>query len=91
MAERSELENELAEMLVDVLFLEDVDPKSIEPEQPLFGEGLGLDSIDALEIAMAVAKKFKVELSAENEKNREIFASVRSLANYIEANLQDES
>lgn len=88
MAERSELENELAEMLVEILFLEDVDPLSIEPEEPLFGEGLGLDSIDALEIAMAVAKKYKVELSAENENNREIFASLRSLAHYIEKNRQ---
>lgn len=86
MAQRSELENELAELLVEALFLEDVDPASIDPEAPLFGEGLALDSIDALEIAMAVSKKYQVELSPNNENNREIFASLRSLAAYVDAN-----
>ena len=86
MAEQTELEKELAELVVDALFLEDTDPASIDPTAPLFGDGLGLDSIDALEIAMAVSKKYQVELSPNNENNREIFASLRSLATYIEEN-----
>jgi len=90
MAETSVLEKELAELLVEALFLEDVDPASIDPEAPLFGDGLGLDSIDALEIAMAVAKKYQVELSPNNQNNREIFSSLRSLAAYIDANRKQE-
>jgi len=90
MAETSVLEKELAELLVEALFLEDIDPASIDPEAPLFGDGLGLDSIDALEIAMAVAKKYQVELSPNNQNNREIFSSLRSLAAYIDANRKQE-
>jgi acyl carrier protein len=63
--------------------LEDIDPSDIETEEPLFVEGLGLDSIDALELALALHKEFGVQTSAEDERNREIFYSVASLAEFI--------
>jgi acyl carrier protein len=63
--------------------LEDVKPEDIETEAPLFVEGLGLDSIDALELALAIHQQFGVKTSQEDERNREIFFSVKSLAEFI--------
>jgi len=63
--------------------LEDVNPNDIETDAPLFVEGLGLDSIDALELALAIHQEFGVKTSAEDERNREIFYSVKSLAEFI--------
>jgi acyl carrier protein len=77
------LEQELKELIVDSLMLEDVKPTEIESSAPLFVEGLGLDSIDALELAMAIEKKFGVKFQPDDDRNREIFSSVRSLAHYI--------
>jgi acyl carrier protein len=77
------LEQELKELIVDSLMLEDVKPTEIESSAPLFVEGLGLDSIDALELAMAIEKKFGVKFQPDDDRNREIFSSVRSLAQYI--------
>lgn len=71
--------------------LEDVVPDEIEDEAPLFGEGLGLDSIDALELALAIHKQFGVRTSADDERNREIFYSVRSLSNFIRAEQENPS
>lgn len=85
MAFANELEKELAYLIVEVLNLEDVDPEEIDPEASIFGDGLGLDSIDALEIAMAISKKYGVKLKSDDENNREIFSSLRSLAEYVEA------
>jgi acyl carrier protein len=65
--------------------LEDVKPEDIETEAPLFVEGLGLDSIDALELALAIHQQFGVKTSQEDERNREIFYSVKSLAEFIRA------
>ena len=80
----------LAEILVDVLDLEDVEATDILPSAPLFGfenpDSLGLDSIDALEIALAIAKHYDVQLKADDEKNKEIFFSLRSLSDHISAN-----
>jgi len=76
-------EHRLASMIVDVLNLEGVQPEDIGPEQPLFGDGLGLDSIDALEIAVAVSQKYGVQLKAEDEETRSVFETLRSLCNYI--------
>lgn len=81
-----ELEKELKELIVDALMLDDVKPDQIDSEAPLFREGLGLDSIDALELAIAIDRRFGVKLKAEDERNREIFASVRALSTYIAAN-----
>jgi len=75
----------LAELIVATLNLE-VLPADIEPEAPLYGEGLGLDSIDILEIALAVSKVYGVKLRADDENNAEIFKSLRSLNHYIQTN-----
>ena len=79
------IENRLKHLIVEALMLEDVAPGEIEDEAPLFVEGLGLDSIDALELALAVHKEFGVRTSAEDERNREIFYSVKSLSDFIRA------
>jgi acyl carrier protein len=73
-------------LIVDALMLEDIEPAQIDVEAPLFGEGLGLDSIDALELAIAIDKKFGVKIAAEDERNKAIFRSVASLASHIAAN-----
>ncbi|MEM9055930.1 MAG: phosphopantetheine-binding protein [Pseudomonadota bacterium] len=85
MTAQSAAEKELAELLVQTLNLEDVDAATIAPEEALFGEGLGLDSIDALELALAISQTYGVQLRSEDEKTREAFASLRSLAKVIEA------
>ncbi len=77
------LEDRLKKLIVDTLVLEDVDPESIETNAPLFGEGLGLDSIDALELALAIHSEFGVRTREDDEKNREHYASVASLAEFI--------
>jgi acyl carrier protein len=78
------LHGELKKLIVEALMLEDVRPEDIDPEAPLFGEGLGLDSIDALELAIAIDRRFGVKIEAEDERNKEIFRSVASLARHIE-------
>jgi len=78
------LEKELKELIVDALMLDDVTPDEIESEAPLFVEGLGLDSIDALEMAIAIDKKYGVKIKAEDEGTRDIFRTVRSLASHID-------
>ncbi|MCX8005333.1 MAG: phosphopantetheine-binding protein [Burkholderiaceae bacterium] len=79
------LEREIAELIVSCTGLEDVRPEEIDPEAPLFGDGLGLDSIDALEIGVALAKRYGVKLTADSEDNRRHFASVRALARFVAA------
>ena len=76
------MEPEIAAMIVSALDLELV-PKDIDPEAPLFGDGLGLDSIDALELSLEIAKRYGVEIKAEDERNEYIFASLRNLAAYV--------
>jgi acyl carrier protein len=78
-------ETEVAELIVEALHLE-VSPAEIDPEAPLFGEGLGLDSIDALEIALAVSKRYGFQLRSDDERNGQIFASLRNLAAHIDKN-----
>ena len=80
---KSEMERELAEVMVRVLELE-VSPDEIEPEAALFGEGLGLDSIDALELSLEIARRYGVEIKAEDERHERIFASLRALARHVE-------
>ncbi|MEW6021698.1 acyl carrier protein [Massilia sp. Dwa41.01b] len=80
------LEQEVKELIIDVLQLEDITPADIDSEAPLFVEGLGLDSIDALEIGVALQKRYGITLSAESQETRRHFASVRALAAMIEAN-----
>lgn len=81
----SELEQELKGLIVSVLELEDVTAEQIQSEAPLFGAGLGLDSIDALELASAISKRYGVVLKADDEVTRTAFSSVRALAEHIQA------
>ncbi len=85
MTAQSATEKELAELLVQTLNLEDVEPGSIAPEEALFGEGLGLDSIDALELALAISQTYGVQLRSEDERTREAFANLRALSKVVEA------
>ena len=79
------LESELARLIVSALTLE-VAPDEIDPAAPLFGEGLGLDSIDALELSLAIGKSYCVQLRSDDARNHQIFASLRALAAHVEAN-----
>ena len=81
----ADLKQQIKELIISSLELEDVKLENIVDSAPLFGEGLGLDSIDALELGVALKKKFGVKFSAENADNRKHFASVDTLAAYIEA------
>ncbi len=85
---KQELENQLKELIINTLNLEDFSPDDIDAQAPLFHDGLGLDSIDALELGLAVKKTFNITLKAENEEMRSHFYSVSTLADYIESQLQ---
>jgi acyl carrier protein len=89
MAEMSGLEREVAELIIDSLNLEDVSVEEIDPEQPLFRDGLGLDSIDALELALAISKRYGFQLKSDDSQNQQIFASLRALSQHIEQNRRD--
>jgi acyl carrier protein len=80
---REETENKIKELIISSLELEDVTPGDIVSDQPLFGDGLGLDSIDALELGMAIRKQFGITFSKDPADNKRIFHSVKSLADYI--------
>lgn len=82
----SEFENEIAAMIIDVLNLEDITVNEIDADAALFGEGLALDSIDALEIALAVSQRYGFQIKADDANNKNIFSSLRALAGHIEAN-----
>jgi acyl carrier protein len=77
------LEDELRQLIVEALMLEDVRPGDIGADAPLFVEGLGLDSIDALELAMAIERRFGIRFAPDDSKNNQIFRSVRALAEHI--------
>lgn len=79
------LEQEVKELIIDVLQLEDITPADIDSAAPLFVDGLGLDSIDALELGVALQKKYGISLSADSEDTRRHFASVQALAAMIES------
>lgn len=74
---------ELAELIIEVLNLEGIEPDHIDPEAPLFDEGLGLDSIDALEIALAVSSRYGFALRSDDPDNQRIFASLGALARHV--------
>lgn len=76
-------ERELAELIVEALNLEDVKAEDIDPEDPLFGDGLGLDSIDALELALAITQKHAIQLKADDQSMKEAFGTLRTLNTYI--------
>ncbi|MBO2571252.1 acyl carrier protein [Shewanella algae] len=79
------LHNEIKQLIIDCLDLEDISIDDIDTEAPLFGEGLGLDSIDALELGLAIKKRFDVKIEANSEATKAHFYSVASLAAFIES------
>ena len=83
MGELQGLERELKELVVEALALEDIEPDEIVTGDPLFVEGLGLDSIDALEITMVLEQRYGVQIEDDAEQNKKIFASIASLAAFV--------
>ena len=90
MSELTNSEKEVAELILESLNLEDVTTSDIDPDAALFNEGLGLDSIDALELAMAITQKYGFQLKSDDSNNNaRIFSSLRNLTNHIEAQRQN--
>ena len=81
--DKQALEQELKELIISSLGLEDISAGDIDSNQPLFVEGLGLDSIDALELGLAIKKKYGITMPAESEENKQHFACVSALADFI--------
>ena len=82
----NETEQTIKELIIEALNLEDLSPDDIDTAAPLFGDGLGLDSIDALELVVAVRRKYNVNLDVDSDEIREHFESVASLARFVSAN-----
>jgi len=80
------LETEIKDLIISTMSLEDVVPDDIDAAAPLFNEGLGLDSIDALELGLALQKRYGLSLEADYDETRKHFASVRSLSSFVAAN-----
>ena len=81
----SALESELKQLVINTLELEDITADDIKTDEALFDNGLGLDSIDALELGMAVKKKYNLQLSSDKEENKKYFYSIKTLAEFIES------
>jgi acyl carrier protein len=81
---QTDLQREVAALLVEALNL-DIAPETIDPQAPLYGEGLGLDSIDILEVALVVSQRYGFQLRSDDENNHHIFQSLRSLATHVAA------
>lgn len=81
----SDLQREIAALIIDAVNLEDVAADDIDPAAPLFGDGLGLDSIDALELALAISQAYGVQIKSDDQQNQQIFTSLATLANFVEA------
>ena len=79
------LQQDIAQLIVETLNLEDVDPTQIPVDQPLFGEGLGLDSVDALELALALQKRYDIRIASDSKDARTHFATLASLADFVAA------
>lgn len=86
MSEKSAFQVEIAELIIEALHLEDVSPEDIDPEEPLFGEGLGLDSIDALELSLEISQRYNYTIRSDDPEIQKIFGSLRTLTEAIEAN-----
>ncbi|GLQ96121.1 phosphopantetheine-binding protein [Dyella mobilis] len=79
------LQQEIAQLIIDTLNLEDVTVADIPPDQPLFGEGLGLDSVDALELALALQKRYDIRIASDSKDARQHFTTVATLAAFVQA------
>ena len=82
-----EFENEIKQLIIESLRLEDISADDIVSEEPLFNDGLGLDSLDALELGVAISKKYNIKLSNDPAGNRKVFASVRAMAAFVKDNM----
>lgn len=80
--DNSALQAEIAQLMVDALNLE-IQPADIDPDAPLYGQGLGLDSIDILEVALVISKRYGLQLKADSADNHRIFSSLRNLTEYV--------
>ena len=80
-----ELEQQIKQLIIDCLELEDISAEDIVDDEPLFGNGLGLDSIDALELGMALKKEFNIVFSKNKEENKKYFYSVKTIADFVRA------
>ncbi|MCW8900886.1 MAG: phosphopantetheine-binding protein [Gammaproteobacteria bacterium] len=89
MSDLSPTEREVANLIIDSLALEDISAADIAPGEALFNDGLGLDSIDALELAMAISQQYGFQLKSDDPNNAKIFSSLRELTNHIEAQRQN--
>jgi len=87
----ADLERVIKELIVEACMLDDINPDEIESEMPIFGKGLELDSIDAIEISMAIKKRFGVDIEGSDEEKRSIFSCVAKLAEYVDGNLSEEA
>jgi len=81
--DQAALEQDIARLIIDTLNLEDLQPADIPRDQPLFGEGLGLDSVDALELALALQKQYGIRVESDAKHTRQHFATLASLAAYV--------
>ncbi len=86
----SDLEIEIKQLIIDKLNLEDIKIEDIDSDIPLFIDGLGLDSIDALELGIALQKKYNIKLKTNDQSIRQYFTSVKTIANYIEMYVKGE-
>ncbi len=84
----NDLAEELKILLIDTLVLEEIKPEDIVTDAPLFNEGLGLDSIDALELGVAIQKRYDLKIDGTAEENRDRFYSIQSLSDFVAANRQ---
>lgn len=81
----TDLAKEIKQLIIETLFLEDITPDDIVDSDPLFGDGLGLDSIDALELGLAIKNKYQITIDADSEETRKHFSSVDSLVQFVTA------
>lgn len=82
-----DIEKELKILIIETLELEEITPEDIKNEEPLFGEGLGLDSIDALELGMALKRKYNITLSTDKEQNKKFFYSIDTLSEFVRSKI----
>jgi len=81
-----EFQKEMAALIIEAVNLEDVSEDDIDPQAPLFGDGLGLDSIDALELALAVSQNYGVQIKSDDQQNQKIFSSLAALTEFVQSN-----
>lgn len=85
----NDLRDEIKRLIIETLELDEISPEDIIDDEPLFIDGLGLDSIDALELGMALKKKYSLSMDSNKERNKEHFASINTLAEFVRKNRHD--